>query len=161
MYIFIRRFLWLTATNQKKKTPPSFGFLDGTITFQHFKLENPIQSSYELLWQELKNTDNNSVTIRNTMRRILESYSKISGKYADNCLIKNSQGQVFYNSLTSWINDGSHGVPDDLDVQPQDSMIAKYFDIFKDTFTRMGHAEHYDMMMRETKTAQCNSPKKN
>ncbi len=52
-------------------------------------MKNPIQTSYELLWQELKDKERNSgITIQNTMRRIIENYFKILGKYGDDELIE-------------------------------------------------------------------------
>ncbi|WP_396159047.1 AAA family ATPase [Flavobacterium sp.] len=43
-----------------------------------YGINNPIQSSYELLWREIKEWENNSgITIQNTLRRILENYFSI------------------------------------------------------------------------------------
>jgi len=50
-------------------------------------MQNPIHSSYELLWQELKSKDNSGITTQNIMRRIIESYFKLLGKYGDDDLI--------------------------------------------------------------------------
>lgn len=123
---------------------------------QNFELKNPIQNSYELLWQELKNRENISdVTIQNTMRRIIENYFKILGRYADDHLINsftNPQDQVICRSLICWINDGSHSIPDDLFIEHQEPIIDKYFEVFKKVFYQMGHREHYEMMMREHET---------
>jgi len=53
--------------------------------------------------QELKNKDKNSgITIQNTMRRIIENYFKILGKFADDHLINsftNRQEQEICRSL--------------------------------------------------------------
>lgn len=121
---------------------------------QSYEMENPIQSSYELLWKELKNTQHNSgITIQNTMRRIIENYFKILGKYADDDLIKsfdNHQEQEICRSLVCWINDGSHGLPDDLYIEQQETILEKYLEIFKQIFIKMGHEEHYKMMYRES-----------
>ncbi len=121
-------------------------------TLQAFEMENPIQSSYELLWKELTNSLNNSsITVQNTMRRIIENYFKILGRYADDDLIKsfdNSQEQEICRSLVCWINDGSHGLPDDLYVEQQDAIIDRYSAVFKQIFVKMGHEEHYNMMYR-------------
>jgi len=121
-------------------------------SIQKFEMHNPIQNSYELLWQELKNREHNSgITIQNTMRRILENYFKILGKYVDDELIMkfgNHQDQQICRSLISWINDGSHSIPDDLYVEHQDSTIDKYYEVFKEIFITMGHREHYNMMMK-------------
>jgi len=122
-------------------------------SLQPYEMENPIQSSYELLWKELKNTQHNAgITIQNTMRRIIENYFKISGKYVDDDLIKsfdNHQEQEICRSLVCWINDGSHGLPDDLYIEQQEAILEKYLEIFKQIFIRMGHEEHYKMMYRE------------
>ena len=122
-------------------------------SIQSYEMENPIQSSYELLWKELKNTQQNSgITIQNTMRRIIENYFKILGKYADNDLIKsfdNHQEQEICRSLVCWINDGSHGLPDDLYIEQQEAILDRYLDVFKQIFIKMGHEEHYKMMYRE------------
>nr|WP_248730067.1 MULTISPECIES: AAA family ATPase [Halomonas] len=42
--------------------------------------ENPIESSYELLWREIKEWQHNSgITLQNTMRRIVEITSRFWG----------------------------------------------------------------------------------
>lgn len=46
-----------------------------------YETKNPIKTSYELLWQELKNNSHASlITTQNVMRRILENYFSILGK---------------------------------------------------------------------------------
>lgn len=40
---------------------------------------NPIKTSYELLWSEVRRSDRSNHTIQNTLRRILENYFKILG----------------------------------------------------------------------------------
>ncbi|HTB99474.1 MAG TPA: AAA family ATPase [Ferruginibacter sp.] len=120
---------------------------------QAYEMKNPIHNSYELLWNELKNRkDLSGITIQNTMRRIIENYFKILGKYGDDDLIKhfdNHQEQEICRSLICWINDGSHSIPDDLFVEQNDAIIEKYFEVFKKIFVQMGHPEHYKMMMNE------------
>ena len=85
------------------------------------------------------------------MRRIIENYFKILGKYGDDDLINkfnNPQEKEICRSLISWINDGSHSIPDDLFIEQQDNIIDKYFDVFKRIFKKMGQIEHYNMMMK-------------
>jgi wobble nucleotide-excising tRNase len=105
------------------------------------------------LWQELKNRERNSgITIQNTMSRIIENYFKILGRYGDDELIKkftNKQEQEICRSLISWINDGSHSIPDDLYIEHQESIIDKYFHVFKNIFDYTDHIEHYNMMMKK------------
>jgi wobble nucleotide-excising tRNase len=118
-----------------------------------YEMKNPIQNSYELLWQELKNREKNSgITVQNTMRRIIENYFKILGKYGDDHLIQkftDHQEQEICRSLICWINDGSHTIPDDLFIEHQQTVIDKYFEVFENIFVHMGHPEHYNMMMKE------------
>ena len=53
-----------------------------------FGRKNPIKTSYELLWQELKtNTKASLVTTQNIMTRILENYFSILGKNIDDKII--------------------------------------------------------------------------
>lgn len=124
---------------------------DNITSVQPFEMKNPIQNSYELLWQELKNKDNSSgLTIQNIMRRIIENYFKILGKYGDDELINkfsNQQEQEICRSLICWINDGSHGIPDDLFIEHQENTIENYHRVFKNIFNETGHIEHYNMMM--------------
>ena len=100
---------------------------------------------------EIKNKDNKSgITIQNTMRRIIENYFKILGKYVDDDLIDqfdNPQEKEICRSLICWINEGSHTIPDDLFVELQDTTIENYFKVFKSIFKETGHIEHYNMMM--------------
>jgi wobble nucleotide-excising tRNase len=122
-------------------------------SIQCYEMENPIQNSYELLWRVLKEKDRNSgITIQNTMRRIIENYFKILGKYGDDNLInkfKTKEEQDICRSLICWINEGSHGIPDDLYVEFQEDTIDRYFDVFKEIFVHTNHEEHYKMMMEE------------
>jgi wobble nucleotide-excising tRNase len=124
---------------------------DNVSNVQPFEMVNPIKNSYELLWSELRNTDYNSaVTIQNTMRRIIENYFKILGKYGDDDLIKKfgtHEEQDICRSLICWINDGSHSIPDDLFIEAQEDTSEKYLKIFEDIFTLTDHKGHYDMMM--------------
>ncbi|SDR66120.1 AAA family ATPase [Christiangramia echinicola] len=126
--------------------------IENISTLQDFKRSNPVQNSYELLWTELKEKNiNSSVTIQNTMRRIIENYFKILGKYGDDQIInafKNPQEREICKSLISWINEGSHTIPDDLFVELQDTTTEQYFKVFKQVFKNTGHINHYEMMMR-------------
>lgn len=119
---------------------------------QDFGMENPIQNSYELLWKEIKNKEHHSgLTIQNTMRRIIENYFKILGKYTDDSLIDkfdNPQEKEICRSLISWINEGSHTIPDDLFVELQDTTTENYLEVFEKIFKETNQIEHYNMMMQ-------------
>jgi len=124
---------------------------DKISSIQSYDMHNPIQTSYELLWQEIRDKDQNSgIAIQNTMRRIIENYFKILGKYGDDELINNfpnKEEQEICRSLICWINDGSHSMADDLFIELQDDSIDKYLKVFKDIFVLTKHEGHYDMMM--------------
>ncbi len=124
---------------------------DKFTNIQSFIMENPIKSSYELLWQELKSENvKSSITVQNIMRRIIENYFKLLGKYGDDDLIQKfttKEEQEICSSLISWINDGSHSINDDLFVELQDRTIENYKKVFKDIFVLTNHEGHFNMMM--------------
>lgn len=116
-----------------------------------FEKNNPIKTSYELLWQELKtNTMASLVTTQNIMRRILENYFSILGKEIDEKIINSFdtlEDKMICRSLISWINDGSHSIPDDLYIDSYTDSIERYKITFKKIFVKMDQEEHYNMMM--------------
>ncbi|WP_452232249.1 AAA family ATPase [Lacinutrix sp. MEBiC02595] len=120
-------------------------------SIQPFGQENPIHSSYELLWKDLKD-ENSLVSVQNNMRRIIENYFKILGKHRDEKIINKfdtKEEQDICKSLISWINDGSHSINDDLYIEYQDETIDIYKRVFKSIFEKTKHIEHYKMMMQE------------
>lgn len=122
-------------------------------TIQCYEQENPIQGSYELLWNELRNRNKNKIsiiTLQNTMRRIYETYFKAFGKYDDDYILQkfsNLQEKEICRSLLCWVNDGSHCVPDDCSFIPDQDQEEKYLEVFKRVFEVSGHEQHYNMMM--------------
>lgn len=120
-------------------------------TIQCFEQENPIQGSYELLWNELRNKDKISIiTLQNTMRRVYETYFKVLGKYDDDDILQkfpSLQEKEICRSLLCWVNDGSHCVPDDYSVIPDQEQAERYLKVFKQVFEVTGHVQHYNMMM--------------
>lgn len=124
------------------RKPDNFSKIEG---FEN----NPIKTSYQLLWAELTKKPLPALTIQNTMRRILENYFKILGNIDTHVIIEKFEGQdkVQCQSLISWVNDGSHYSPDDLYVAISDSMAHSYMKIFFKVFKAMGHMPHYKMMM--------------
>lgn len=120
-------------------------------TIHFYGLNNPIQSSYELLWREIKEWENNSgITIQNTLRRILENYFNILGSKRDDVLINKFSTQEereICRSLLSWANEGSHTLPDDLFIEAPDGTITKYLEVFKNIFSHTENIGHYNMMM--------------
>ena len=118
-----------------------------------YERNNPIKTSYELLWEELKsNTNASLITTQNIMRRILENYFSILGKAKDDTIVDSFSAieeKMICRSLLSWINDGSHTIPDDLYIDSYTDSIDRYKQIFKEVFIKMGHEAHYKMMMGE------------
>jgi len=111
-------------------------------------LVNPIQTSYELLWRELKE-NSDSITIENTLRRIIETYFKMFGGITPDDIFKelDDEDKIVANSLLSWSHAGSHGINDDLYVA---SDSEKHLKVFKKIFEETKHIEHYNMMMGES-----------
>jgi wobble nucleotide-excising tRNase len=120
-------------------------------TIDFYGENNPIQSSYELLWREIKEWERSSgITTQNTMRRIIENYFSILGNKRDDYLItkfETKEEQEICRSLLSWINEGSHTMPDDLYVETPDNTIEKYLTVFKEIFAHTDNIGHYNMMM--------------
>lgn len=118
-----------------------------------YERNNPIKTSYELLWEELKsNTNASLITTQNIMRRILENYFSILGKTMNNTIVDSFstiEEKMICRSFLSWVNDGSHTIPDDLYIDCHTDSIARYKQIFKEVFFKMGHEAHYKMMMGE------------
>jgi wobble nucleotide-excising tRNase len=110
---------------------------------------NPIKTSYELLWIEVRNPDRSSLSIQNTLRKILENYFKILGNMNVDRICDHFEGQekMICKSLFSWINDGSHFSHDDLYISIDQSTIETYLKIFKEIFYKTNHKAHYCMMM--------------
>ena len=112
---------------------------------------NPIKTSYELLWLEVRNHDRSNLSIQNTLRRILESYFKILGNVDPDeiCAYFEGKEKLICRSLFSWVNAGSHSAHDDLYVSIDIAMVDIYLRVFKQIFKKSGHIAHYEMMMGE------------
>lgn len=110
---------------------------------------NPINTSYDLLWSEVRRTDHSHLTIQNTLRRILENYFKFFGGVdpKEICSKFSGKEQLISNTLLSWINDGSHYAQDDLYMSVEESAINTYLNVFRGIFEKSGHLAHYKMMM--------------
>ncbi len=110
---------------------------------------NPITTSYDLLWEEVRRPQKSKLTIQNTLRRILENYFKILGGVDPDKICDKFDGKdkVICKSLFSWVNDGSHFANDDLYVSIDDGMVETYLTVFKAIFDKTDHFAHYKMMM--------------
>lgn len=111
--------------------------------------ENPIKSSYELLWREVRQDPPSDTAIQNVMRRILEHYFKFFGGIVPEKIIEKFEGKekMICGSLFSWINDGSHFANDDLFMSCDPGQIDRYLAVFRRIFEVSDHLGHYKMMM--------------
>ncbi len=116
--------------------------------------DNPIKTSYELLWNEVKSPNRSKITIQNTLRRILENYFRILGNINTDVFVDKFSGKdkIICRSLFSWVNDGSHYVGDDLDASFTEASTESYLSIFKNIFINEGQEAHYNMMMGITES---------
>lgn len=110
---------------------------------------NPVKTSYELLWTEVRKPERSNLAIQNTLRRILENYFKILGgiEFDQLCTMFDGKEKIICKSLCSWIHDGSHYAHDDLYVSIDDTMVDSYLKVFRAIFDKSGHSAHYRMMM--------------
>lgn len=112
--------------------------------------KNSIQTSYELLWKEIKQPNNTSrANIFNSMRRILEYYFNVIGGLDYDSLINSFTGEdkLICNSLISFVNANSHTIADDFVIGFSEEDIDKYLIVFKKIFINSNHEAHYNMMI--------------
>lgn len=110
---------------------------------------NPIKTSYDLLWAEVRKPDHSTTTIQNTLRRILENYFKILGGVDPDsiCSMFEGKDKLICKSLFSWVNAGSHHALDDLYVSIDEATVDVYLRVFREIFRKSKHFAHYQMMM--------------
>jgi len=113
---------------------------------------NPINTSYGLLWSEVRRPDRSNLAIQNTLRRILENYFRILGEVDPDTICAKFDGKerLICKALFSWVNDGSHFALDDVFISIDDSTVDTYLSVFKAIFEKSGHLAHYAMMMGGT-----------
>lgn len=106
---------------------------------------NPIKSSYELLWREVKENPD-SITLDITLRRIIETYFKAFGGIAADDILNqlDDQDKRTARSLLAWTNAGGQAITDDLYVTSEKD---QYLKVFRNIFDKTNHLEHYQMMM--------------
>lgn len=117
-----------------------------------YERRNPIKTSYALLWAEVKdNSDISTVSLQNAMRRILENFFGTLGNANSATILQyfeTAEEQAICRSLFSWVNDGSHSIPDDLEFSENTDAPEKYRKVFKDIFYKTHNDYHYDVMMQ-------------
>jgi len=123
-----------------------------TQTMVESHSENPVTTTYEALWSELKRGRDVSVprpTVRNVMRRILEYYFKLLGHKKLNELASEFEGrdQILCAALISWTHAGSHASFDDPSYSMSSADFSKQMEVFRLIFEKTGQGAHYSMMM--------------
>ncbi len=101
------------------------------------------------MWKELQIDNVSAITEFNAMHRILKYYFQTIGGIDYEKCIKKFDGNDKYvcKSLVSCINDGSHLIGDDFEIVFDESNMKNYKEIFKLIFKKLGHIQHYDMMI--------------
>ena len=112
---------------------------------------NPINTTYALLWKEVKESDSiSNVSLQNAMRRILENFFGTIGSANIGDILQffeSPEEKSICKSLFSWANDGSHSIPDDLEFSEGNDSSEKYKKVFRDIFYNTQNRYHYDRMM--------------
>jgi len=148
---FYKEITFLSSRDKFKKSEANYGIIrkKDNISYYTDYEESPIQSSYQLLWNELKLEQETSIASFNNMRRILEYYFKILGDLNYEECVKgfDTDDSLVCKALISGINDGSHFISDDFFITFDDDHIQDYKRVFRMIFENMGHKPHYDMMM--------------
>ncbi|MFA5551967.1 MAG: AAA family ATPase [Trueperaceae bacterium] len=110
---------------------------------------NPIRTSYELLWMDVKEYRRNIHTLQNTLRRILEIYFTHFGGIELKELPDYFEGseKMYCAALTSWMHDGSHNAHDDLYISMDPTTVSSFLEVFRLIFEKTNHEAHYKMMM--------------
>ena len=111
---------------------------------------NPISTTYELLWNELRSDDLVvNPLVQNAMRRILEHYFAILGGNKLEDVVDKFEGEdkLVCASLLSWSHAGSHVAGDEVHVTLTDTQTQRYKEVFRQIFVKAGQEAHYEMMM--------------
>ena len=133
--------------------------IEGNSTIVNYQ-DNPIKTSYQILWDELRNPSMSSITgSLNAMRRILEHYFQVMGGINYEECINSFEGadHLLCRSLIAYINDGSHSIFDDLTVSTDEASFDSYLRVFRRIFELFHHIDHYNMMMgiEDSSNEQC------
>lgn len=115
---------------------------------------NPIHSAYEQLWAEVRVAASRdgmaSHTLQNSMRRILENYFRLTGGMNTEFTTGMDAGQALVaESLLSWMNDGSHNVPWNIDYSFEGTDTKALVEVFRKIFVAANQVQHFELMMRQ------------
>lgn len=124
--------------------------------------ENPVSTEYERLWSEVRRASQGEpmsvIGLENVLRRILENYFRIAGGIWEEEIVQylDPPGRSVLRSMFNWVNEGSHGVFENLHYSPSPTTQDVYLNVFQEVFVRSGHDAHFRMMMG-TKAAESDS----
>lgn len=109
---------------------------------------NPIRSAYELLWEDVRSENISSISLQNTLRRIVENYFTMWGGMGKDeiCGLFDGRDKLICQSLFCWVNDGSHSIHDDLYINHGEQTNEVYLRVFRDIFVKANQIGHYNMM---------------
>ena len=122
---------------------------EGQTSIHPHDTKNPINTTYGLLWEELKSGSPSRTLLPNTMRRIIEYYFQILGGIDFVKLLNKFEGKdkIIVGSLISWAHAGSHAEMED--IQYSDADPETQLRLFREIFLKTNHIGHYNMMMGE------------
>ncbi len=121
--------------------------------------ENPISSTYELLWQELYSAECRPLTAQNVARRIVETFFKLMGGINIDQLVSGmaSPDREVARSFLSWANAGSHSAFDDETFINTGVTTEKYRRVLESLFESTGYSDHCHHMIQLVQQSQVNS----
>lgn len=121
--------------------------------------ENPISSTYELLWQELYSAECRPLTAQNVARRIVETFFKQMGGIDIDQLVSDmaSPDREVARSFLSWANAGSHSAFDDETFINTGVTTEKYRHVLESLFESTGYSDHSHHMIQLVQQSQANS----
>ncbi|MDV2421158.1 AAA family ATPase [Corynebacterium tuberculostearicum] len=136
-----RTFYVLSKTSEGKSTQRQFD-------------SNPIHSAYEQLWTEVRvaasQNEMASHSLQNSMRRILENYFTLTGGMKTDFTAGMNAGEALAaESLLSWMNDGSHSVPWQIDYSFDGTDAKALVEVFRKIFVAANQVQHFELMMRQ------------
>lgn len=150
---FYKEVVYRGSRDNKKETKEKYFVISKKNEISDIKeyVKNPIETTYQLLWEQLKDENINKNTCFNTMRRILEYYFNIIGSKDYEKSVDEFEGndKIICKSLISCINDSSHYINEEFNIIFDDDIVLKYKDVFRKIFDKLNHLQHYKMMMNE------------
>jgi wobble nucleotide-excising tRNase len=113
-----------------------------------FGSDNPVSTGYEALWQELR-AGNRSTSVRNSIRRILETYFNfVNGLNLEETIAKLSPSdRPLGRSLLLWTHSGSHLLTDDAECTDSGDYLLHYLNVMRCIFEANNQAAHFDYML--------------